>query len=287
MEWGSLKSNKLFMESGVIYILEINKIYNEDCLIGMQKISDKSIDMVLCDLPYGTTARNKWDETIPFDKLWVQYKRIIKDNGAIVLTGKQPFTSMMILSNPKMFKYNMIWRKNLKTGNLNARHMPMGAYEDVMIFYKKSPTYNPQKIPRTFQVKSGNKFNSQTTNYGEQKKEYVDRQSDWLTIDDVIDYEDEVNFSPDWELENEMLYVECVHNSSGKLHPTQKPVYLFEWLIKTYTNKGELVLDNCMGSGTTTIACMNTGRDYIGFELDENYYNLASKRIEEHKDNIA
>ena len=247
----------------------------------MKRISDGSVDMILCDLPYGTTARNKWDTIIPFDKLWEQYNRIIKDNGAIILTGKQPFTSMMIMSNPKMFKYNMVWRKNLKTGNLNARKMPMGAYEDVMVFYKKPPTYNPLKIPRTFQVKAGNKFNSKTTNYGAQKEEYIDRQNDLLTIDDVIDYEDEVNFRSDWELENEMLYMECVHNSSGKLHPTQKPEYLFEWLIKTYTNEGEIVLDNCMGSGTTAIACLNTNRNFIGFELDKEYYDKSIERINE------
>lgn len=264
-------------------MLEINKIHNGDCLELMKGIPDKSIDMVLCDLPYGTTARNKWDEIIPFEPLWKEYKRIIKDNGAIVLTGKQPFTSMMIISNPKMFKYNMIWRKNLKTGNLNARKMPMGAYEDVMVFYKKPPVYNPQKIPRTYQVKSGNKFNSQTTNYGKQKLDYDDRQSDWLTIDDVIDYEDEVNFTKDWELENEMLYIECVHNSTGKLHPTQKPSYLFEWLIKTYTNEGHLVLDNCSGSGTTAIACMNTNRNYICIEQDEEYYNKSVERVKLHK----
>lgn len=161
--------------------------------------------------------------------------------------------------------------------------MPMGAYEDIMVFYKKSPTYNPQKIPRTYQVKSGNKYNSQTTNYGKQKLEYEDRQDDWLTIDDVIDYEDEVNFSNDWELENEMLYVECVHNSSGKLHPTQKPSYLFEWLIKTYTNEGDVVLDNCIGSGTTAIASINTNRNFIGIERDLDYVNISNERILKHK----
>ena len=123
------------------------KLYQGDCLEIMENIKDKSIDMILCDLPYGVTSRNKWDIIIPFDELWREYKRIIKDNGAIVLFGKQPFTSMMIMSNPKMYKYNIVWRKNLKTGNLNARRMPMGAYEDLMVFYKKSPTYNPQKIP--------------------------------------------------------------------------------------------------------------------------------------------
>lgn len=263
--------------------LEINRIYQRDCLEGMKLIPDKSIDMILCDLPYGTTARNKWDQIIDFEKLWEQYKRIIKDNGAIVLTGKQPFTSMMIMSNPKMFKYNMVWRKNLKTGNLNAKRMPMGAYEDVMVFYKKQPTYNPQMIPRTHQIKCGKKegenYNKHTSNYGEQSKAYTSVSGEFLTIDDVIDYEDEVNFNKDFELENEMLYVECVHNSSGKLHPTQKPVYLFEWLIKTYTNDGEIVLDNCMGSGTTAVAALQSGRKFIGFETESEYIEKANKRL--------
>ena len=260
--------------------LELNKIYNMDCLEGMKRIPDESIDLILCDLPYGTT-QNKWDSIIPFNKLWEQYERIIKDNGAIVLTGKQPFTSMTIMSNPKLYKYNLVWRKNLKTGNLNARKMPMGAYEDIMVFYNKPPTYNPQKIPRTFQVPAGNKLNSKTTNYGKQREEYIDRQSDWLMPDDVIDYEDGYSLDA-LELGNEMLYIKCVHNSSGKLHPTQKPVELFEWLIKTYTNKGETVLDNCIGTGTTAIACMNTNRNYIGFELNKEYFDIAEKRIKTH-----
>lgn len=235
--------------------------------------------MILCDLPYGCTARNKWDIIIPFEPLWEQYSRIIKDNGAIVLFGKQPFTSLMITSNSKMYKYNLVWRKNLKTGNLNARKMPMGAFEDIMIFYKKSPTYNPQRIPRTYQIPSGNKLNSKTTNYGKQKEEYIDRQSDWLMPDDVIDYEDGVNLGA-LELENEMLYVKCVHNSTGKLHPTQKPVELLEWLIKTYTNENEVVLDNCMGSGSTGVACINTNRGFVGIEMDDTYFEIAKNRIE-------
>lgn len=268
--------------------MELNKIYNIDCIEGMKQIDDKSIDMINCDLPYGCTARNKWDEIIPFDKLWEQYNRIIKDDGVIILTAKQPFTSMLIMSNRKMFKYCMVWRKNLKTGNLNARKMPMGAYEDIVIFYKKPPTYNPQRIPRTYQVPSGNKFNSETTNYGIQKKEYIDRQSDWLMPDDVIDYEDGYSFGT-LELENEMLYIKCLHNSSGKLHPTQKPVELYEWLIRTYTNEGDLVLDSCCGAGTTGIACINTNRNYIlmdngkcdkkGDNLNKYWSDIAQERI--------
>ena len=252
-------------------------IKNGDCLELMKDIPDKSIDMILCDLPYGVT-QNKWDSVIPLDSLWKGYRRIIKENGAIVLFGKNPFTSMMVVSNPEMYRYNLVWRKNLKTGNLNARKMPMGAYEDIMVFYKKPPTYNPQRIPRTYQVPSGNKFNSQTSNYGKQRDIYVDRQSEWLMPDDVIDYEDGVSLDA-LELENEMLYIKCVHNSSGKLHPTQKPVELLEWLIKTYTNPGDIVLDNCMGSGSTCIACLNTRRQYIGFELDKKYFEIAEDRI--------
>lgn len=251
-----------------------------DCIELMKDIPDNSIDMILCDLPYGITARNKWDVIIKPELLWYQYNRIAKDNAAIVLFGKQPFTSIMIMSNPKLYKYNLVWRKNLKTGNLNARKMPMGAFEDIMVFYNKPPTYNPQKIPRTYQVPSGNKFNSKSTNYGKQREEYIDRQSDWLMPDDVIDYEDGRSLDA-LDLENEMLYIKCVHNSSGKVHPTQKPVELCQWLISTYSNPGDTVLDNCMGSGTTGVACVNTRRNFIGIEIEEKYFEVAKKRIED------
>ena len=256
------------------------KLYHGDCLEVMKNISDKSIDMILCDLPYGMTSRNKWDIIIPFDKLWNQYTRIIKDNSAIVLFGKQPFTSMMIMSNPKIYKYNMIWRKNLKSGHLNTKRIPMGAYEDIMVFYKKQPIYNPQKIPRTYQKPSKKSYYTESTNYGRQRGDYIDNQSNWLYPDDVIDYEDGVNLDA-LDLENEMLYIKCVHNSSGKLHPTQKPVELLEWLIKTYTDENMTILDNCMGSGSTGVACLNTNRKFIGIEIDENYFNIAKKRLEE------
>ena len=252
---------------------------NGDCLQLMSGIPDKSVDMILCDLPYGCTSRNRWDTIIPPEKLWAHYERIIKDNGAIVLFGKQPFTSIMIMSNIKLYKYNLVWRKNLKTGNLNARKMPMGAFEDIMVFYAAPPTYNPQKIPRTYQVPSGNKFNSKTTNYGKQREEYIDRQSDWLMPDDVIDFEDGRALDA-LDLEDEMLYVKCVHNSSGKLHPTQKPVELCQWLIRTYTNPGDTVLDNCMGSGSTGVACITTGRSFIGIELDPKYFQIAERRLQ-------
>lgn len=248
------------------------KLLQGDCLELMKYLPDKSVDMILCDLPYEVT-QNSWDSIIPFDTLWSAYNRIIKDNGAIVLFCKQPFTSALIMSNLSIYRYNMIWRKNLKTDNLNARKRPMGAYEELAVFYKKPPTYNPQRIPRTFQQPSGNKYNSKTTNYGKQKDEYIDRQSEWLMPDDVIDYEDAYNLS------GEMLYIECVHNSTGKVHPTQKPVDLLEYLIRTYTNASEIVLDNCMGSGSTGVAAVNTNRNFIGMELDEEYFKIASERI--------
>ena len=274
----SLKINKL---GGIKLKIETDryKLYHGDCLEVMKNISDKSIDMILCDLPYGMTSRNKWDIIIPFDKLWNQYTRIIKDNSAIVLFGKQPFTSMMIMSNPKIYKYNMIWRKNLKSGHLNTKRIPMGAYEDIMVFYKKQPIYNPQKIPRTYQKPSKKSYYTESTNYGRQRGDYIDNQSNWLYPDDVIDYEDGVNLDA-LDLENEMLYIKCVHNSSGKLHPTQKPVELLEWLIKTYTDENMTILDNCMGSGSTGVACLNTNREFIGIEIDENYFNIAKERLE-------
>ena len=166
----------------------------------------------------------------------------------------------------------------MKTGNLNARNRPMCAYEDIAVFYRKTPVYNPQKIPRTFQRKSGNILNSTSSNYGKQNAIYIDRQCDTLMPDDVIDYEDSIDVDLE-SLGGEVLYFECVHNSSGKVHPTQKPVPLLEYLIKTYTNSGDTVLDNCMGSGSTGVACQNLNRNFIGIELDEHYFQIAKERI--------
>jgi len=231
-----------------------------DCLEEMAKIPDGSVDMVLTDPPYGTT-RCKWDSVIPLEPMWEQLKRVIKPRGAMCLMSSQPFTSILISSNIRNHKYEWVWVKNLKTGNLNARRMPMGGHETIQVFYGKSPTYNPQKRPRTTEVRSGNKFNSRTENYGKQRNEYLDRQSDWINPDTVL------------------RKIKCVHNSSGKVHPTQKPVALMEYLIKTYTNEGETVLDFACGSGTTGVACKNLNRDFIGIELDKGYYDIACDRI--------
>ena len=231
--------------------MELNKIYNEDCLIGMKEIPDKSIDMILCDLPYGTT-RNKWDTAIPLNWLWDEYNRVIKDNGAIVLTAQTPFDKVLGVSNIENLKYEWIWQKPSGTGHLNAKKMPLKNHENILVFYKKLPTYNPQFTEgKVYKAKSGRA----SSNYGPQKS--VTTQNNGQRYP---------------------LSVQNFNKENG-LHPTQKPVTLFEYLIKTYTNEGETVLDNCMGSGTTAIACINTNRNYIGFELDEEYYNLANERI--------
>lgn len=240
-------------------MLEINKIYNDDCLQIMKEIEDKSIDMILCDLPYGTTARNKWDVIIPFDKLWEQYERIIKDNGAIVLTSQQPFTSKLIMSNERLFRYEWIWEKTAATGHLNAKKMPLKAHENILIFYKKLPTYNAQKTTGHDPVHSYTKHQDDGTNYGKTK----------------------VGISGGGSTERYPRSVQVFSTDKQKsaLHPTQKPIALFEYLIKTYTNKGELVLDNCSGSGTTAVACVRTNRNYICIEQDEEYFKKSIERV--------
>jgi site-specific DNA-methyltransferase (adenine-specific) len=235
-------------------MIELNRIYNEDCLEGMKRIPDKSIDMILCDLPYGTTAC-KWDSVIPFEPLWEQYNRIIKANGAILLFGSQPFTTFLNYSNLKMFRYEWIWIKKNSTGFQLANKRPLKKHEIISVFYKNQPVYNPQDL---IQFGKKNKRGSTGDNWSEMNSnEYIQQWTNYPT-----------------------QLLEFGYDKS-KLHPTQKPVALFEYLIKTYTNKGETVLDNCMGSGTTAIACINTNRNYIGFELSEEYCDIAEKRIAE------
>ena len=236
-----------------------------DCLEGMKLIPDKSIDMILCDLPYGTTAC-KWDIVIPFEPLWEQYKRIIKKNGAIVLFGTEPFSSYLRMSNIKDYRYDWKWDKVIGSGSLNVRYMPLKRYEDVIIFYKKTPTYNPQMVLRDkTKLRPCGQFLKPNETYGLKKKEQYLYDEDYKYPDTKLEYHSR---------ENEL-------NSKHKIHPTQKPVALLEYLIKTYTNEGETVLDNCIGSGTTAIACINTNRNYIGFELSEEYCKIAEKRINE------
>lgn len=243
--------------------IEINKIYNEDCLEGMKRIKDKSIDMILADLPYGITDC-RWDSVIPFKPLWEQYERIIKDKGAIILTGRQPFTSRLILSNPSLFKYELIWQKEKGTDFGNSNIKPLNSHENICVFYNKRPTYNKQMLKGKPYVRRNNKTNR------ENSLSYKSDTSGTFINDG--------NRTP-------ISVIKISRDSANKgknLHPTQKPVALFEYLIKTYTNEGELVLDNAIGSGTTAIACLNTNRNYIGFELDEEIYKIATKRVKDH-----
>lgn len=244
-------------------------LFNEDCLKVMPEIADKSVDMILCDLPYGTTAC-KWDTIIPFDKLWEQYERIIKDNGAIVLFGAEPFSSLLRVSNLKLYKYDWVWNKSRALGFTNAKNKPMNKHELISVFSKgtcangsnKRMVYNPQGLLPYGKVVSGIKDCKADREDGGHK--FARKSHKESFIQEFTNYPTQtLNF-----------------NNEGKtLHPTQKPVALIEYLIKTYTNEGELVLDNTFGSNTTGEACKNLNRKYIGIEMDSNYFEIGVKRI--------
>ena len=231
----------------------------------MKLIDDKSIDMILCDLPYGTTAC-KWDTIIPFEPLWEQYKRIVKDNGAIVLTASQPFTSALVMSNVKMFKYEWVWESNKSPNFAQAPYMPLKNVENVLVFSyggcahpaKNRMKYNPQGVTKVSKVC---------------KQKTVGKYLHRGGMPTAETYEQRGTGYP--------TQVIRVDKDSKTIHPTQKPVALFEYLIKTYTNEGDLVLDNCIGSGTTAIACINTSRNWIGIEKDEKYVEIANQRIKD------
>lgn len=242
------------------------KLLQGDCLELMKKIPDKSIDMILCDLPYGTT-KCKWDIIIPFEPLWEQYHRIIKDNGAIVLFGSEPFSSQLRQSNLKEYKYDLYWVKENATNFMQLKRRFGKLTENICVFYTKQPTYNPQMVkyngkPVISKPKSNNsKLKSivASDNIKGKPKEYIDN---------------------GWRYPCDILYFNREKQGST-VHPTQKPIKLLEYLIKTYTNENDLVLDNCMGSGSTGVACLNTNRNFIGMELDESYFNIAKDRIKE------
>ena len=235
----------------------VDKVSLGDCLTLMPQLDNASIDMILADLPYGTT-RNKWDSVIPFDKLWDEYERVIKPDGAIVLTAAQPFTSALVMSNPDLFKYEWVWSKTIGSGQLNAKKQPLRTHESVLVFYKKPPTYNPQmtegspyhaKRKATYEGPGYNQqYPSETKNDG-------------------------------YRLPKSVVEVPNPRIKGG--HPTQKPLALMEYFIKTYTNEREIVLDNVVGSGTTAVAAVNTNRHFIAFEKDEKYYNISLTRVEE------
>lgn len=242
--------------------IEKNTIYHMDCLKGMKDIPDQSVDLILCDLPYGTTNCS-WDSIIPFDQLWDQYKRVIKENGAIVLTASQPFTTKLINSNLKWFRYEWIWKKgNHVTGFPNANRMPLKNHENVCVFYRKLPTYHPQGLIKIKPKMVQNNPNMQA----------LGKQNGTLNKRHLVRYKNYPKSIIDFPRE------------SKTFHPTQKPEPLFEYIIRTYTNEGETVLDNCMGGFTTAIACDNSNRNWIGFELSEKYCEKGMERINQNRD---
>ena len=232
-----------------------------DCLELMQEIPSASVDMILCDLPYQRT-RNKWDVIIPFEPLWKQYRRIIKPNGAIVLFADGMFMADLMASNPSMWRYNLVWDKVLTSGFLNANKMPLRQHEEICVFYKKPPTYHPQKSKGAKSHSKGSKRDYENHNYGS------------------YDFVDNADLHGDLKFPTSIIKYQKPHPSKA-LHPTEKPVALCEYLINTYTDPDEIVLDNCMGSGPTGVACVNTGRRFIGMELDPKYFEIAAQRIAE------
>ena len=241
----------------------INNIYNEDCLEFMKQLPDNCIDMILCDLPYGMTAC-KWDTIIPLEPLWEQYKRIIKDNGAIVLTASQPFTSALVMSNIKMFKYEWIWDKPQPSNSLLAKKQPLKYHENILVFGGNK--YNPE-------MWQGKPNHGRNDSGEDMKTEILGTK-----IKRVITNKDGIKYP--------RSVIKFTAPRTGKLHPTQKPVALFSYLIKTYTNENDIVLDNCSGSGTTAISCLETNRKYICCELDSNYYDISLKRIDDYNKQV-
>jgi len=235
------------------------KLIQGDCLEKMKDIPDGSVDMILCDLPYGTT-QNKWDSVIPFEPMWEQYWRVLKRNGAVVLTAQCPFDKVLGVSQIQHLKYEWLWEKPKATGHLNVKRQPLKAHENVLIFYREQPTYNPQMTPGKSYTPGGG--GSKRDNYGD--------------------------FKAVRENDGSLRYPRSIQQFTAEsgLHPTQKPVALMEYLIRTYTNEGDTVLDNTMGSGSTGVACINTNRNFIGIELDEGYFKIAQDRINQAVVNI-
>lgn len=234
-----------------------------DCLEVMAEIPDGSVDLILCDLPYGTTAC-KWDSVIPFEPLWEQYRRIAKKNAAIVLTASQPFTTALIASNIRHFKYCWVWEKSRFANQILAKKQPLKTHEDVCVFYGRQPTYNPQGLIEVNRVTKQGARITDNSGGGVRSTEYRQTHANYPRT------------------------VQSFKSAGRTVHPTQKPVALMEYLIRTYTNEGETVLDNCMGSGTTGVACANTGRHFIGIERDPGYFEIARSRIEQaHRAQVA
>ena len=261
-------------------MIELDKIYNEDCLEGMKRIPDGSIDCIICDLPYGTTQL-EWDKVIPFEPLWEQYERIAKENAAIILFSSQPFTTDLICSNRKMFKYEIIWDKVTKTNFYDAKKRPMKSHENILVFYRKQPTYNPQKAydskKRTGRARKNSDFAVTSGNFvGCVSKEKAES---YRYVEDGSTYPGTIITVSNW---NGSLF-----GKPGKhFHPTQKPVNLIRWLVRSYSNEGDIILDNCIGGGTTAVACIQEKRHFIGFELNKEYFDKACERIKTEYNNL-
>lgn len=247
-------------------------LYHGDCLELMSQIPDGSVDMVLCDLPYGVLNKGnpnaQWDKPLPMDKLWWHWKRVCKENAAIVLFGSGMFTADLMKSNPKMWRYNLVWDKNRASGFLNANRMPLRYHEDLAVFYARLPKYNPvmKKVPP--HKRNHSRGNLQKPHQNRCYGTFVETQT-------VI---------TDEKFPSSIIHINQVHNA--EYHATQKPVALLEYLIRTYTDEGETVLDNCMGSGSTGVACVNTGRKFIGIEINDDYFHVAERRVREAQERV-
>ena len=247
--------------------MELNKIYNEDCIIGMSRLPDNSVDCIICDLPFGITQCG-WDVVIPFGPMWEQINRVKKPDAAVVLFGVEPFSSKLRLSNISNFRYDLIWNKRRPTGQLNAKKRPLSQHEVISLFYDKQCTYNPimhaNRLKRDF-IGTVDKSNKRSENYGKQYDYHSNITNQSLSYPRSI-----------------IEQTAVIGNSNEKVnHPTQKPVALIEYLIRTFSNENDTVLDFCIGSGTTAVAAINTSRNYIGFETDKTYYQIACDRIRE------
>ena len=248
-------------------MIELDKIYNEDCLEGMKRIPDGSVDAIICDLPYGTTCC-KWDSVIPFEPLWEQYHRVCKPNAAIVLFGKQPFTSHLLLSNPDEFRYELIWEKTRAGNSMQLGKQPAAIHENILVFYGKQPTFNDQKF-RVDEKYIDKRKSIRNSYYKSEHYSGVMKRK----VDDGMRHSQSVlPFSSVWR---------------KGMHPTEKPVELIAYLIRTYTDVGGVVLDNTIGSGTTAIAAMREGRHFVGFELNKEYFTKAVERIERESEAMA
>ena len=248
-------------------MIETDNIYNMDCLEGMSLMADDSVDAVIADLPYGVLNRSNpsanWDRQIPLESLWAQFRRITKPKSPIILFGQRLFSARLMLYQPQLWRYNLVWQKDRVTGHLNANRMPLRQHEDILVFYKKQPVYHPQMTPCL----------PERRNHGRRKTDgFTNRCYGEMKLAPVRVADDKYPTS--------VIFVPKEHKTGAFYHPTQKPVALVEYLIRTYTNEGDVILDNCIGSGTTAVAAIRMGRHYIGFEIDQAYCEIAERRIQ-------